>query len=433
MPTYKIPEPRFVLKDARNPRVETLIYMMIHWTDTHGHGRRLKLSTGKQVRPEHWDKKQMVVKAITSTLPFRDEINNRISEYRAAAIDVWKVIGRDATPDQYRKRFFRYLEEQVSEIARQAAKMDFAEFLDHFVLEVNKGNVNKKKCYQLLMKYRTQTGAPFSFYAIDEQWARQFKQWLLTDQRNHPALSKNYVARILKTFRGILQKAYDKGLHSNLEFKEDSFRESGEESVKVALSPLEVEHFFHFDFGTDTRLAKARNIFLASTLTGLRWSDIIRLESRHISSASEGFIVSIANHKTGKVTTSPADPRLSEILERLGGKVPSISNQKLNDYVKEATRAAGLARPILVSRKPEAWAPLYEVITFHDSRVSYATELYRQGFSVDEIREFMGHSKIGTTQGYVLKDDVDAVERVNRAMAARKRREDEEGNLRLIK
>lgn len=375
----------------------------------------------------------MVVKGISSTLPFRDEINNRISEYRAAAIDVWKVIGSDATPGQYRKRFFRYLEEQASEIARQSAKMDFAEFLDHYVLEVNKGNVNKKKCYQLLIKYHTQTSAPFSFYAIDEQWASRFKQWLLTSQPDHRALSKNYVARILKTFRGILQKAYDKGLHANLEFKEDSFKESSEESVKVALTPMEVEHFFLFDFGTNTRLAKARNIFLASTFTGLRWSDIIRLQSRHISEASEGFIVSIPNFKTGKVTTSPADPRLPEIMQRLGGKVPGISNQKLNDYVKEATRTAGLSRSILVSKKPETWAPMYEVVTFHDSRVSYATELYRQGFAVDEIREFMGHSKIGTTQGYVLKDDVDAVERVNRAMAARKRRENEKGNLRLIK
>lgn len=432
MPTEKIIEPRFVLHDVRNPRAETTIFMVINYTNSSGKKKRLKLSISKKVRPEHWDKGQMMVKAISSTLPFRDEINSRIDEYRQAAIEVWKVAGRDAGPAEYKKRFYRYLEEQASELARQAAKMDFPEFLDYYVLEAHKGNVNKHRCRRLLLMYRQDTAAPFSFNAFNEVWAQRFKDWLFN--ANRPAigkkpLSQNYVSRVLETLRGILIAAHEKGLHKNLSYTDAAFQEGKEESVKVALKPLEIEHFHHFDFGGDTRLDKARNIFLAACYTGLRWSDITRLRSRHVHETAEGFVVSIANHKTAKVTTSPADSRLAEILERMEGN-EKMSNQKLNDYVKEACRVAGISRDILVSNKPERWQPLHEVITFHDSRITWATDMYRQGYSVDEIRDFMGHSKIGTTQGYVLKNEVDAIERVNRAMAARKQREDDAGNIR---
>ena len=343
MPTEKIPEPRFVLKYTKSARTETPILMFVHYTNSEGDKQRVQLSTGKKCRAEHWDKGQQMVKAISSTLPFRNEVNARIDEYRTAAIEVWKVVGRDATPPEYKKRFFRYLEEQASELARQAAKMDFPEFLDYFVLEVHKGNVNKHRCRRLLLMYRQATGVAFSFNSFNEVWAQRFKHWLYTDRPDKKALSQNYVSRVLETLRGILIAAHEKGLHKNLPYTDDAFQEGKEESVKVALKPLEVEHFYHFDFGSDTRLDKARNIFLASCFTGLRWSDITRLRARHIHQGPEGPVVSIANHKTGKVTTSPADSRLAEVIERLGGQVPSMSNQKLNEFVKDAFRAAGLA------------------------------------------------------------------------------------------
>jgi len=433
MPTEKIPEPRFVLKYNRNPRAQTPILMFLHYTDSAGDKQRVQLSTGKKCRPEHWDKGQMIVKAISSTLPFREEVNSRIDEYRAAAIEVWKVTGRDATPAEYKKRFYRYLEEQASELARQAAKMDFAEFLDYYVLEVHKGSVNKHRCRRLLLMYRQDTSAPFSFNAFNEVWAQRFKDWLFN--ANRPAidkkpLSQNYVSRVLETLRGILIAAHEKGLHKNLAYTDEAFKEDKEESVKVALKPLEIEHLHHFDFGQDTRLDKARNIFLASCYTGLRCSDITRLRSRHIHETPEGHVVSIPNHKTATVTTSPADSRLADVIQRLGGQVPKMSNQKLNEYVKEALRAAGISRDILVSKKPERWQPLFEVVTFHDSRVTYATQLYREGCVVDQIRKYMGHQKIATTEGYILAEEVDAIERVRLEMAARKRREDDAGNLR---
>lgn len=440
MPTERIPEPNFSLKwRSKNEKglpPERLIYMRVHYTNSAGELQRVKISTGKKCRPDHWDDGQMKVKAISSTLPFRDEVNARISEYREAAIEVYKVTGRDTPAADFRKKFYRYLEEQASEIARRAAKMDFAEFLDYYVLEVHQDNVNKHRCRRLLLMYRDDAGAPFSFNALTEQWAIWFKDWLYHAHRpaiDKKPLSKNYVSRVMETLRGFLKTAHEKGLHKNLDYTSEAFQAGKEESVKVALTPLEVEHFHHFDFGADTRLDKARNIFLASVYTGLRWSDITRLRARHIHQGPEGYVVSIANHKTGKVTTSPADPRLAEILERLGGQVPAMSNQKLNEFVKPAFRAAGISRDILTSKKPERWEPLHEVVTFHDSRITYATELYRQGYSVDEIRECMGHEKIETTRGYILKDEVDAIERVNRTMAARKRKEDDEGQLRARK
>lgn len=435
MPTEKIPEPRFVLKYTRNARKETPILMFVHYTSTAGQKKRVQLSTGKKVRAEHWDKGQMMVKPITSTLPFRDEINARIAQYREAAIEVWKAVGRDVSPEHYRRAFFRYIEEQASEEARQAARMGFPEFLDYYALEAHAGNVNKHRCRRLLLLYRQDSGAPFTFNAFDAAWASEFKKWLFSARPaiGKDALSQNYVSRVLETFRGILNAAHEKGLHKNLEFKDSAFSEGKAQSVKVALTPLETEHFHHFDFGSDTRLDKARNIFLASCYTGLRWSDITRLRPHHISEVPDGFVVSIPNFKTGKVTTSPADARLAEIIERMGGQVPAVSNQRLNLYVKEACQAAGLSRPILVCAKPEQWQPLHEVVTFHDSRITWATQMYREGYAVDRIRKYMGHKKLGTTEGYILSEEVDAKERVSQEMAMHKRKRDEDGKLRKAK
>ena len=130
-----------------------------------------------------------------------------------------------------------------------------------------------------------------------------------------------------------------------------------------------------------------RTAALFSCLTGLRISDIIRLQWENIvKGADGGWCMHIVTKKTRTEAVLPlSDEALALCGERTEGQVfKGLTQTILPLYLKDWIKSAGITKRI----------------TFHGFRHTYATLQLAAGTDLYTISKMLTHSNVGTTQVY---------------------------------
>jgi site-specific recombinase XerD len=144
-----------------------------------------------------------------------------------------------------------------------------------------------------------------------------------------------------------------------------------------------------------SRLNLVRDLFLFSCYTGLSYIDVVNLKSTDLAVGVDGLVWIMSRRKKTSIAVKvPLLPVASRIIERyqntpeaeITGKLfPTISNQKLNSYLKEIADLSGINK----------------TITFHTARHTFATTVtLSNGVPIETVSRLLGHSKISTTQIY---------------------------------
>ena len=139
--------------------------------------------------------------------------------------------------------------------------------------------------------------------------------------------------------------------------------------------------------------------------TGLRFSDFSRIEAENIQTNT----ITIKTQKTGKLVIIPIHWTLKMIMSKYKRKTanslpPSISQQKLNTYIKEVGEKVGLKEMVMISKikggkRIDNSFPKYKLITTHTARRSFATNAFKNGIPSIAIMKITGH----TTEKAFLK------------------------------
>lgn len=176
------------------------------------------------------------------------------------------------------------------------------------------------------------------------------------------------------------------------------------------LTPEELERLWSADL--PARLAKARDRAMAQAFTGVRNSDLDDVRESNISpgrdyqGGQDLELISIVQDKTRTLIKIPLHPYVRVILSRNGGKVPELSAQKYNRYLKELCQAAGIDAPVTIVRnragKKEAErGPKWQFVTSHILRATAATNLYAMGVPESTIMAVLGWKKREVFQRYI--------------------------------
>lgn len=143
------------------------------------------------------------------------------------------------------------------------------------------------------------------------------------------------------------------------------------------------------------RLQLIKDLFVFSCYTGLSYGDVMKLTSDNICLGIDGnkWIYS-QREKTSIPVKIPLLSKALKILEKYGNNTtlierktlfPTISNQKLNSYLKEIVDVCGIKKNL----------------TFHIARHTFATTVtLSNGVPIETVSKLLGHSKITTTQIY---------------------------------
>jgi len=108
----------------------------------------------------------------------------------------------------------------------------------------------------------------------------------------------------------------------------------------------------------------------------------------------------VKTQKTGEKVVIPLHWTVKNILEKYSetakGLPRDLSNQRMNDYLKEIGREVKIDEQIHRANtkdglKVSTNVPKWELITTHTARRSFATNLYKNGYPTIGIMQITGH------------------------------------------
>jgi integrase len=147
--------------------------------------------------------------------------------------------------------------------------------------------------------------------------------------------------------------------------------------------------------GLPKKLAKARDFFLLSCYTGLRYADMVRLTTNHIRQVGEEIWLTMQTSKTGKLVQIPLTiifyGRAMLILRKYKSVEDLVATFKCNSTINRCIHDIFSICKIGGSQR----------ITVHTARRSCITGLADFGVNVYTIQRVVGHARLTTTQKYI--------------------------------
>lgn len=182
----------------------------------------------------------------------------------------------------------------------------------------------------------------------------------------------------------------------------------------IYLTKDELKKLETCEFGTDY-LTKTRDIFLFSSMTGLRYSDAQSIGKSNLI----GRTIRFTTQKTDDTLNIPLNDVAFNILAKYDYKLPRISNQVLNRFVKEMCKQAGIDHPTTIihyrgCKRIEVTKPKYELVSTHSARKSFVSNLLMSGVPIPVIMRMTGHSSYDVMKCYVGVDDFELTSAVNK-------------------
>ncbi|OAV75391.1 Site-specific recombinase XerD [Bacteroidales bacterium Barb7] len=297
--------------------------------------------------------------------------------------------------DQY--NFPEKYEPQIEE--EEKAKTLF-QFVEHFIREAtgrkdkNTGrplthnNIQQYKATEKHLKdfAKSMGSRDFDFCAIEQSFYDKFVSFLQGKE-----FTANSVGKHIRILKLMLNEATIQGYNTYNYY--NSFHVFTEEIDNVYLTETELRQLKDKDFSKVPYLDRVRDWFLLLAWTGCRFSDLEKVGKTDI---KDGFI-SFRQQKTNAKVTIPLHPVVLEVLEKYNYNLPEpISNQRFNEYVKEAVKLAEINSVEsltvtkggrLVTEKYEKW----ELVSSHTGRRSFCTNMYKRGLPTLMIMSISGH------------------------------------------
>jgi integrase len=226
----------------------------------------------------------------------------------------------------------------------------------------------------------------FDFSEIDSKFYDGYVSYL-----QNLGFTQNSVGKHVRVLKLMLNEATAQNINTNSNY--DTFHVFTEETDTIYLNENELKQLKDADLSKIPHLDRVRDWFLLLAWTGCRFSDLGKVAKTDI---KDGFIT-FRQQKTNNKVTIPLHPVVLEILEKYNYNLPAeISNQRFNEYIKEACRIAGINGTETMTRTEggqlittifEKW----EHVSSHTGRRSFCTNMYKRGLPTLMIMSISGH------------------------------------------
>ena len=156
-------------------------------------------------------------------------------------------------------------------------------------------------------------------------------------------------------------------------------------------------------------MTKARDLFCFCAFTSLRYSDMANL---HRYDVQDGAI-SVVTQKTNARLQIKLNSYAQAILDKYKDQyfpgdlaLPVISNQKMNQYLKEICELCGFNEPIHITgfrkgRRYDITVPKYSEISTHCGRKTFICFMLSIGIAPQVVMKFTGHADYKSMKPYI--------------------------------
>jgi integrase len=374
-----------VLKEPK-ATTETPIFLLFRFNN-----QRLKYSTGQKIHPRFWNEDKQKAKE-TRAMPGYAELNTLLKSHVDVSHDIYRILINDKQIPTL-KKIKAGLDDVFKTPLQQASPKEFMAFIDNFITTSTKAPttvLQYKQTFKVIKDFQQKTKYPLEFDSIDMDFYDKFLAF-----QAEQGYYMNTIATVIKNVKVFMNEALDKGLTKNITFKSRKFKKVEEKSESIYLTKDEITKIYNLDLSGNEELCKARDLFVIGCYTGLRFSDLSKLDEKNL--IDKATKIKILTQKTAELVIIPLHTYIREILKKYGGKIPEvISNQKMNEHLKDIGKRAKITEKITLhftkgGEKQSETFLKHDLITVHTARRSFATNAYLSDIPSISIMKITGH------------------------------------------
>jgi integrase len=374
--------------------------------------RQYRRSTHLSVLVAEWNQKKSCCRSIADR-PDLDVINSRLSDLSDSAIKILRSYSDRPLPSQ--SEFFSLLNKTGVDEAQPS--ITFTDYID----KLSKTKINPHTGYSYLYLNHLLDeflhGKKLLFSQLNSDFFHKFEKWYF-DKSN----AQNSFHQVITILKCAYNAAYrDKIITEKIEF----IKVPSKPIDKIYLTLAEIDKFqnchtedFQFPATYNGHVIKqtikksAQNIFVVQCYTGLRFSDVIRLQPSNIQNGT----IRITTKKTSTPIVIPVHPKIAGII----GNPDFFDNINIdysvyNFVIKYIAKFSGIVDEISIYAYPGGVQKRiikhkYELVTTHTPRRSFATNAFKSGISAISIMRITGHTTQQSFMRYIRIDNEENAE-----------------------
>ncbi|PAW93903.1 integrase [Mucilaginibacter sp. MD40] len=369
-------------------------------------GQRTDVSVKRSIDPANWNANKGMAKGSKEEIV---KLNKYLEQYRSGIVESYqqlslqkKLVTAELVKDKFTGedqaeftlcKLMTYHNSEQAQILKPGTMKNYfttQKYLKEFIKE--RFSTNDKYLSELSYKFITD----FEYFLRNRK-----------PEKGQKRLENNGLMKHLERFCKMVNLAVrlewlDRNPFQAYQLKFDKVER--EYLTKDELARIENKHF------NIVRLQVVKDLFVFSCYTGLAYIDVYNLTPANLIEKAKGSLWIMTNRqKTNEPVRVPLLPKALVIIEKYKGHpqalaegkvLPTLSNQKLNSYLKEIADMCHINKPL----------------TFHIARHTFATTVtLTNGVPIETVSKLLGHTKLTTTQIYAkvieskINDDMAAL------------------------
>ena len=374
--------------------------------------KRIELSTGYRIDLSKWDtKKKNVKRGYTNKLKqSSSEINIALLKYYTIVQSIFKefeVQNIVPTSSQLKELFIAKMKNPQA--TEKNKKIIFFNVLREFIKERGNQNSWSKATYEKFAAVKNhimEFNPLVSFETFDEKGLNNYVIFL----REKKNMRNSTISKQIDFLKWFLRWSTNKKYNYTLAYQDFKPKIKNTPKKVIFLTQQELIQLREYHIPpTKKYLERVRDVFLFSCFTGLRYSDVYNLRKMDIKDkyievttmkTSDSLVIELNKHSKAILD------KYKDVLFEDYKALPVISNQKMNEYLKELAELAELDEPVREtfyrgSERIDTISPKYALLGTHAGRRTFICNALALGIPAQVVMKWTGHSDYKAMKPYI--------------------------------
>ncbi len=385
-------------------------------------GDRVNLYSGFRVNLDQWDfdKRQVISGNVNASQQSDEEINIKISNY-LSSIDTFflesQIKNEIPSIEQVKNAFEEIKNNGVTKPKTNKAERkplseetkSFFKAFDEFTVyngKINNWTLDTYSKMNTLKSHLQVYNSKLKFEDLTLDGLSSILSFFVKKLKLRNTTTKKYIENI----KWFLRYAIKKGYTNNKSFEEFHPKLKIAKKKLIFLTETEIEKIKNVEINESKQyLDRVRDVLLFLCYSGLRHSDVYKLKKTDIKDGK----FDVTTLKTNDSLVIELNKTSQKILDKYKDvpfqndkALPVITNQKMNDYLKELGELAEINESItetyfIGSERHDETKPKYELLSSHVGRRTFVCLCIAKGIGLQVIMKWTGHSDYKSMKPYI--------------------------------
>ena len=253
-----------------------------------------------------------------------------------------------------------------------------------------------------------------TFDALNESKLTEYVNYF----RDTKDLRNSTIGKQMGFLKWFLRWGKKKGYNTNIAFETFKPKLKTTQKKVIFLTWAELTKLREYKIPeTKKYLDRVRDVFLFQCFTGLRYSDVFNLKRSDIKEnhieittikTADSLIIELNNHSKNILD------KYNDVHFEDDKVLPVITNQKMNDYLKELAELAEINEPVREvyykgNQRIDETTPKYALLGTHAGRRTFICNALSLGIPAQVVMKWTGHSDYKAMKPYVdIADEIKA-------------------------